>query len=227
VETILDGDVGEFDEEVREYLQQIFTSSDRLSELVGSLLDVSRLELGTFAIEPEMVSLQDIVKSIVAEMKPTIDGRKIIYTQEFQEDMPNYSGDSQLLGIIFQNLISNAIKYTPDEGKVDMTVKIMRVGETFNTITLPEDSVGIAVSDTGYGIPSYEQGKIFQKLFRAENVKSQKEGTGLGLYIVKSIVDEVGGNIWFESEENKGTTFYVTLPLKGMEPRKGTKKLGS
>jgi signal transduction histidine kinase len=87
--------------------------------------------------------------------------------------------------------------------------------------------LSIVIEDTGFGIPKNQQDKIFSKLFRADNVREQDtEGTGLGLYIVKAIIDHSGGNIWFESEENKGTTFYVTLPLGGMKKKEGTKALG-
>ena len=80
------------------------------------------------------------------------------------------------------------------------------------------------VSDTGYGIPEAQQEKIFTKLFRADNVREKDtDGTGLGLYIVKAIVGHSGGEIWFTSQENKGTTFYVTLPLTGMKKKEGTK----
>lgn len=82
------------------------------------------------------------------------------------------------------------------------------------------------MTDTGYGIPSNQQDKIFQKLFRADNARSKEtEGTGLGLYIVKSVIEEFGGQVWFDSKENKGSTFYATLPLRGVKPREGTKGL--
>ncbi|MBT3412712.1 MAG: ATP-binding protein [Candidatus Jacksonbacteria bacterium] len=84
----------------------------------------------------------------------------------------------------------------------------------------------ISVADTGYGIPKKQQAQIFTKLFRADNVKAKDtNGTGLGLYLVKSILDTCGGKVWFESKEEHGTTFYVTIPSKGMKSKKGTKKL--
>ena len=84
----------------------------------------------------------------------------------------------------------------------------------------------ITVADDGYGIPKNQQSKIFTKMFRADNVQElDTDGTGLGLYIIKSVVEHSGGKIWFESEENKGTTFYVTIPLKGMSKKEGTKGL--
>ena len=91
---------------------------------------------------------------------------------------------------------------------------------------LKEDSLLIKVKDTGIGIPKEQQDKIFEKLFRADNVKeTDTEGTGLGLYVVKSIIENCGGKVWFESKENKGTTFYALMPLHGMEKKEGKKSL--
>ena len=116
--------------------------------------------------------------------------------------------------IVFQNLLSNAVKYTGNGGKIS-------VG-----ITCDKKNLVITVSDTGYGIQKSQQDKIFTKLFRADNVRERvTDGNGLGLYIVKSIIDQVGGTIDFTSEEDKGTTFRVCLPLTGMKPKKGTRAL--
>ena len=116
--------------------------------------------------------------------------------------------------IIFQNLISNAVKYTPENGNVWISMKLER------------DDVLISVRDNGFGIPKGQQSKIFEKLFRADNVQNKEvEGTGLGLYIVKAIIEQSGGKIWFDSEENKGTAFFVTVPLTGMAKKTGTKGL--
>jgi signal transduction histidine kinase len=118
--------------------------------------------------------------------------------------MPKLFIDLRKVRMVFQNLLSNAIKYTPTNGKI-----------TIQTKTEPDKKqVLISFSDTGYGIPADEKDKIFTKLFRAKNVlEMSTDGTGLGLYVAKNILDNSGGKIWFESEENKGTTFFLTLPL--------------
>ena len=114
--------------------------------------------------------------------------------------------------MIFQNLLSNAVKYTASGGKVRLEVTC-------------DSQILIRVSDTGCGIPHEEQNDIFSKLFRASNAtKVSKQGTGLGLYVVKSIVSESGGEIWFESEEHVGTTFFVTFPKRGMKEIRGASK---
>ncbi len=122
--------------------------------------------------------------------------------------------DSSLTHAIFINLLSNAVKYTADGGTITLTTKKDGV------------DIVITIADTGYGIPQAQQARIFEKMFRADNVRAKvPEGTGLGLYLVKSILDQTSGKIWFESEENKGTTFFVTIPLSGMKQRQGTKGL--
>jgi len=132
----------------------------------------------------------------------------------YAKDLPLISADSKLMRIVFQNLLSNAVKYTPDAGQVSLEIKKQ------------DPDVLIKVSDTGLGIPKNQQAKIFSKLFRADNVQAKDvDGTGLGLYIVKAILDSSGGKVWFESEENKGASFYASLPLSGMSKKKGIKKL--
>jgi two-component system sensor histidine kinase VicK len=112
--------------------------------------------------------------------------------------------------MVVQNILSNAVKYTPEGGKIVLSIS-----------STDKKNVLLKISDTGYGIPKNQQDKIFTKLFRADNVRDKDtDGTGLGLYIVKSIVENSGGKVWFKSsgeEGNKGTVFYVTLPLDGVK----------
>ena len=200
-------------EEQKKYVDEIYKGNQRMVDLVNALLDVSRIELGTFAVEPEPTQLIDIAKSLLKELKSEIDKKK----QEIKENydkLEKINADPKLIRIVIQNLLSNAVKYTPEKGKV--TISILE----------KEPNVEIEVSDTGYGIPKLQQKDIFTKLFRADNVREKDtEGTGLGLYIVKNIVEHSGGKIWFESIENKGTTFYITIPKEGMKKKVGTKAL--
>ena len=212
-EMLIAGDVGKLNEEQKKYVDEIYKGNQRMVDLVNALLDVSRIELGTFAVEPEPTQLIDIAKSLLKELKPEIDKKK----QEIKENydkLEKINVDPKLIRIVIQNLLSNAVKYTPEKGKV--TISILE----------KEPNVEIEVSDTGYGIPKLQQKDIFTKLFRADNVREKDtEGTGLGLYIVKNIVEHSGGKIWFESIENKGTTFYITIPKEGMKKKVGTKAL--
>ena len=213
-EMLLAGDGGKLNDEQSSFVKEIYTGNQRMVELVNSLLNVSRLELGTFAVDPEPTDVVKMVEDVFNELKPGILQKKLKTNFDHAKDIPIIQADPKLFRIVFQNLLSNAVKYTPEAGSI--TLKLTR-----NTKNLL-----IEVSDTGYGIPKQDQARIFQKLFRAENVREKDtEGTGLGLYIIKSIIDHAGGKISFKSEENKGTTFFLEVPLIGMKKKDGDKKI--
>lgn len=215
-EMLLAGDVGKITDDQKQYLDEIYYGNFRMVKLVKALLNVSRLELGTFTVDPEPTDIAKLAQSVIDEQKPQIEERKITITAKYERGIPMLSVDPNLIRIVFQNLLSNVIKYTPEGGKATLEIALSKIKGS---------NVLIKVSDTGYGIPSSQQDEIFTKLFRGENVKGKDiEGTGLGLYIVKSIIDHSGGKIWFESQENKGSIFYVTLPLEGMKRKVGTKQ---
>jgi len=202
-EMILKGDVGKVLPRQKKYLKEIYQGNKRMIDLVNTLLDVSRIELGTFRAEPIETNIITLAKSILDEQKLEIKKKGLIIVENFSKDIPTFSIDPKLLRMVFQNLLTNAVGYTPPKGKIEFS------------ISLENKNICIKVSDTGYGIPKNQQNQIFTKLFRADNVRDKDtDGTGLGLYIVKSIVENSGGKIWFESEENKGTIFYITFPLK-------------
>jgi PAS domain S-box-containing protein len=208
-EMLASGDAGRLSKKQSKYLQEIYTGNQRMVELVNSLLDASRLELGTFTFNPEKIDLAKSTKSLADEQKVDLNNKKIKLTFKFSKDIPDMQLDPKLLRMVVQNLLSNAIKYTPEKGKIEIGLSKYK-----------NDDILLTVSDNGYGIPKEQQFKIFTKFFRADNVRLKSaDGTGLGLYIVKSIIDKVGGEIWFNSEENKGTTFFITIPIitKGLE----------
>lgn len=216
-EMLLDGDAGEITKDQENYLREIYSGSQRMVDLVNSLLNVSRLELGTFIIEPEKASIMAISDDVLKELEPQINNKKQIITKDYDDKIPEIQIDPKLTRIIFQNLLSNAVKYTPNHGKIGISIQIDK---------RDSKQLLISVSDTGYGIPKYQQDRIFSKLFRADNVKKMEaEGTGLGVYIIKQILDNSGGKIWFESEENKGSTFHISIPMSGMIKREGSKAL--
>jgi len=213
-EMLLSGDAGKLNDEQKNYLTEIYEGTHRMVDLVNSLLNVSRIELGTFAIDPEPVDLVKMGESLINELRPDAEAKKMEVSFVHEPNLPIYNADTKLARMIFQNLMSNAIKYTPANGKVKLEIK------------LKDQDILIAVTDNGLGIPRNAKDKIFTKLYRADNVRSSDTtGTGLGLYIIKSIVDKVGGKIWFDSTENKGTTFYVALPLSGWKKTEGSKPL--
>jgi len=213
-EMLLNGDAGKMKAEQVQYLQEIYKGNQRMVDLVNSLLNVSRLELGTFSVEPKMTSITKIADEAIGELKHKIEEKNINFKKEYKLNIPEMMLDEKLTMIIFQNLLSNAVKYTSEKGKVNLNLGVKG------------KDLEIIVADSGLGIPKKQQDKIFDKLFRADNVRqTDTEGTGLGLYIIKAILDNTGGKIRFESEENKGSKFYITLPLGGMKQKEGTKKL--
>lgn len=227
IEMLLDGDAGPLKKEQTEFLEQVYTSNQRMVGLVEALLNVSRLELGTFAVNPEETDIPALFRSIFDEVKPVVDQKCLDFVDDVQRNIPNTKVDPDLTRMIFENLITNAVKYTPEKGQVRVSAYIATAGEQVDEKEIREDSLVVEVADTGYGIPDNQKDQIFNKLFRADNVQQKDTtGTGLGLYISKLIVDHVGGKIWFNSQENEGTSFFVTLPLSGMRKKKGSKTLG-
>lgn len=191
------------------YLEEVYHASKRMVDLINSLLNVSRLELGTFVVEPKMVDIFKIAEDVLQDFKPQVEKKSIRIEKKFHKGLSLISADPRLMTMIFQNLISNAIKYSKEGGKIDLQV------------SLDQQTLMIRVTDRGLGISKSEQAKVFSKLFRADNARAvEPEGTGLGLYIVKNVVAVSGGKITFNSEENKGTTFEVTFPMSGMNQPK-------
>lgn len=211
-EMLVAGDAGKMNKEQMDMVTEISDVNQHMIDLVNMLLNVSRIELGTFMIEPEPTDLGKLAKSVIRELKPMIKAKKLKVQVEVADDIDLIKVDPKLLRIVFQNLVSNAIKYTPEKGKVALSIykKARRIF--------------IEVADTGIGIPKKEQKRMFTKLFRAQNARDI-DGTGLGLYIVKSILDHSGGTITFDSKENKGTTFVVSIPSSGMKKKVGSKSL--
>ncbi|MES2223775.1 MAG: ATP-binding protein [Patescibacteria group bacterium] len=203
-EMLLAGDVGKLNSDQEKYLDEVYRGNQRMVGLVNALLSVSRMDLGTFVLEPEPTDVTALVRGVVNEQKPQIDQKKISLFPLFGTNIPLIQTDPKLLRMVIQNLLSNAIKYTPNKGKIELSLNLVNKKKTLL----------FKITDTGYGIPKNQQSKIFTKLFRADNVREKDtEGTGLGLYMVKSIIDNSKGKVWFESVEDKGTTFNVELPV--------------
>ncbi len=194
----------------REYLQDINISMERLSMMVDDLLNISRIEENVVSVRPVKFDLVDFMKHALSEWEPLFVRKNISHEFSEHPDVFEVETDKNILGNILQSLISNAIEYTPRDG----AVKIFIMKEHGDYL--------IAIKDSGIGIPKKEQGIIFQKFGRAGNAKLVKpDGTGLGLYIASRTTKLLGGKIWFESEENKGSTFFVNLPVKSPEKTGG------
>ncbi|MCP4358790.1 MAG: PAS domain S-box protein [Chloroflexi bacterium] len=193
---------------IEDSLIVIEEEADNLNDLIDSLLEVSRLQAGTFTLEiSDDVFMPDLVSNVVRKFGSQSSRHQFVL--KFDEAFPLICGDERRLTQVLNNLVSNAIKYAPDGGK------ILIQGDVHPR------HVTIAVQDEGIGIPEHEQHRIFQKFSRLDNALSRKsEGTGLGLYLSKAIVEAHNGRIWFHNNhDGPGTTFTLSLPTDDRWPK--------
>lgn len=201
-ELLLRGAEGNVDPMQKEMLDEIYRSTKRMTALISNMLNVSRIEMGTLAIQPKPMNIGKSAEEIVNELQSQINEKKLILKKEFQSGLPGIKFDEAVFRIILENLLTNAIRYTPRGGTI-----AVGLAQKSNQLVL-------SVCDTGCGIPKDDQENIFQKLFRAENAKKiSSDGHGLGLYMVKSMAEKTGMKIDFKSQEGQGTEFFVSLPI--------------
>jgi len=207
IEMLVEGDLGKIPQKAKETLQQIYTSNQWMITLVNDLLNVSRIDQGRIHDEPELTDHIEIIRAVIKEYELEAFEKKISIKLNAKKDCcKKIMIDPMRFREVIQNLLSNAVKYSRENGNVVITVD------------QSELLVKIIVADNGIGIPSRDKKEIFSRFFRASNaVKSKTEGTGLGLFVVKSYVARWGGSIWFESKEGKGTTFYLQFPIKSQK----------
>lgn len=201
-------------EEGKDYLQDIRLSISRLNALVDTLLNLSHIEGGHLTVSLQKLDVVDLIKKyIVDEWQPLVDKKNLQIIFKTKIEKLNIETDRNIFRNIFQSLISNAIEYTSEKGKISIVLEKL------------DNSFVFSIKDTGIGIPKEEQKYIFNKFYRASNAKLEKtDGTGIGLFIAKQSTNLLGGEIWFESDPKEGTTFYVKLPLE-LKPKKRTKKI--
>ncbi len=196
------GMAGKLSEPQQEYTRIVLSSVERMNELIDTLLNITRIEAGGLSIHSQYLHFDDLLRTIVEEFEPAAAEKQLRFTHEIDAKLPEVHSDSLLLREVCANIISNAIKYTPELGTVHVSLEQR------------PSSLLLTVKDTGYGIPETAHKHIFTKFFRAPNITvSDVSGTGLGLYLTKAIAENLGGEIWFESTEQAGSTFYFSIPL--------------
>lgn len=203
IKMVLDGDAGALNTEQASLLKKGYKSNERIIALVNDMLNVSRIEEGRFGYKMLKGDLSKIVDSILEDLSGNLEKKSIKLTFDKDSDFPLLNFDAKKMTLVMQNLIENAIKYSPEHGKIN--IKMRRDGKF----------VKVVIKDNGIGIPEADKGKLFSKFYRAENaLRLQTEGSGLGLFIVKNIVKKHGGDISVESEEGVGSKFIITLPIE-------------
>jgi signal transduction histidine kinase len=184
-----------------ESLNSISLLSGRMARLVSDLLDVARIDQGKLMLRKDSIDLFAIVDEIIKTLNPLIESKNLRVIFKKCRHKCLIAGDAEKLRLAAENLISNAVKYSKNKGKIEIKIRKDKKDLIFS------------IQDNGVGIPASQQKMVFNKFFRSDNVvKYQTEGTGLGLYIAKNIVEQSGGKIWFQSKENIGTTFSFSLP---------------
>ena len=203
VDFLMSNRAGSQREKQQEYFTILKENSQRLEELIDKIITVSKIEQGKLPLKKKAFSFKDLIDKVILEFKPFAEASNVKVDLEIQGDIPQVSGDTSQIREVVENFVDNAIKYTR-KGK-GIKVLLANKGKYIH----------FEVKDSGVGIPKEDQKYIFRKFFRSENaVKSQTRGSGLGLFIAKSIIEAHRGKIGFSSEEGRGSTFWFTLPIK-------------
>jgi PAS domain S-box-containing protein len=198
-ELLYDGTVGDINDQQKKSLEAILRNSDRLIRLIKELLDTSYLEKNKLGLQFGLVSMSEIISRCILDIRPRAKDKEISIILDMQP-LPKVWGDEEKLTQLIMNLLTNAIKFTPQKGKVRIS--------TFDDTK----GVNISVADTGVGIPSDKLNQIFDRFYQVDGSNSRKYGgVGLGLSICRSIIEKHFGSIWAESNSS-GSTFHVTLP---------------
>ncbi|MEI6597109.1 MAG: ATP-binding protein [bacterium] len=204
IKMILDGDAGELSIEQQELLNKGYLSNERIIKLVNDLLNVSRIEEGKFGFNFEKADFLEVLNTAISNVDGLVAKNHQELTIKKPAKLPKVFLDKERMIMVIQNLLGNAIKYTPEYGKIEVIIKI------------DKQYLHVKINDQGVGIPAEDQPKLFSKFFRAANVvKLETEGTGLGLFMVKNIIEKHNGKISLKSEEGKGTEVSFFIPISG------------
>ena len=202
IDLILDGEAGDVNEIQQEFLGIVKENSDRLVELINDMLDISRIESGRIVLKVQPLDIAERITGAVNTFRAVTDQQGRAFCVDVPKDLPKAAGDPDRVGQVLINFISNAIKYSPEGGDVQVSARV-------------EDSrVRVGITDSGIGIAPEDQSRLFTKFYRVDSSLTREiGGTGLGLSICKSIIELLGGEVGAESEQGVGSTFWFTLPF--------------
>jgi PAS domain S-box-containing protein len=212
---LLEGYAGDLNVEQHDYLGIIATSTQRMADLVGTLLNISRIDSQALMVRPVPTYFSELLLDVVNEMGAEVEGKRIQLEVDMGSGLPLVPLDPVIVHEILINLLTNAVKYTPEGGAIH--VELALVGDRFVT----------SITDTGCGISQEDHDRVFSRFYRGENIRNEHEGSGMGLYLVKSLCELSGCQISFESEPGHGTTFRFSVPQAGMKEKSGRSQLES
>ncbi len=204
VENMLDGLTGELTDRQSFYLSRVRANVDRLTRMILDLLDLSRIEAGRMDLLPVSLSLPELIAEVTENLQGMAIEHGLTVTIAKTHSLPPIQGDRDKMSQVFTNLLHNAIKFTPPNGTVRISME-----------KRDEQWVEVCVADTGCGIPQEELQTIFERFYRSPSGPHESKGAGLGLAITKNLVDLHGGQIWAGSTQGKGTKFFITFPVAG------------
>jgi len=201
---LLNGDLGKLNPEQKTFLMKGYESNQRMITLVEDMLNADRVNSGKYSYNLSLIQITDLIDNTLYDLVPLANKKNIkINYLHSPVEVPKVIIDPEKMRQVIQNLVENAIKYTPKNGEINITVSVKS-----------SEFVEVSIADSGIGIPEDQKKQIFTRFFRAKNaVKVETDGSGLGLFIVKGIVEKHGGTVGFNSEEGKGTTFYFTTKI--------------
>lgn len=206
---IRNGELGPITSDQRSFLEKGYESTEKVISVVNNWLDLDYLEANKKKYQFIPADICELIEGVAFEFYPRIKEKNLVLAVERPKtNLPLVEVDPIKFSMIMENLLDNAVKYTSHGGKITVMINGDKVNDR-------EPVVEIAVADTGIGIPEAEQERLFQQFFRSSNAAAiSSRGSGLGLFIVKTLVEGHGGVVRFESTEGKGTTFFITIPLK-------------
>jgi two-component system phosphate regulon sensor histidine kinase PhoR len=209
-EMLYAGDVGRLNKEQKDFVSHIYNSALKMNEVINLLLTMAKVESGQTETKTVKLDFYDFTRDVLKELEFQIKQKKLKVEVVTEGSLPEIEFNVSILRQVVTNLIANSIRYTPSGGRIEIKIDAKKLKRKKGEIVF-------SVKDNGIGIPEDAKEKIFTRFFRAENAKKKvPDGSGLGLSLVKSLVNFWGGRIWFESEEGKGTTFYFTAPVVGL-----------
>lgn len=204
---LLEGDAGEIKVSQYDFINEAYSAAGRMVGLINDLLNVSRMETGRFFLEPKEVDVERMVAEEVKQLENHAREKGLYLKVEVKGKVPHIFADETKIRQVIMNFIDNAIYYTSTGG---VTVKMRK----------EKDDFVFEVHDTGIGVPKEQMHHLFEKFFRADNARTTRpDGTGLGIYLAKRVVEDHGGKVLFHSEMGKGSVFGFKFPLKKVAPK--------